>query len=231
MTISLTGNAHPLGVPENFVGSDDFGSIVNETVVQAIARFRWRVGDHPSILAGRPTETEYDDHGTKVPVLVVPQMHQTSLTGRQHHGGIDQQAGPVTYGTSTGQFTFLMTDAVATTKPHAEDYVLLGGRGDFEIAAVLRKDNMQPAPDDVRKGFEVPDELKGVLFRWPFAMSRVSTPAPVADANVEAFLQAMRAGVTRHLSRPFAESHTVVLSYRHANGIDDYVLSRGVLSL
>ena len=95
----------------------------------------------------------------------------------------------MTYGTSTGQFTFQMTDAVATTKPHPEDYVLLGGRGDFEIASVLRKDTMQPAPEDVRKGFAVPDELKGVLFRWPFAMSGVGTPAPVADANVEAFFR------------------------------------------
>lgn len=231
VAISLTGNANALGVPENFVGSDDFGTIINETVVQAIARFRWRVGDHPQVLAGRPTETEYDDHGTKVPVLVFPQMHQTSLMDGNTTVASISQAGPVTYGTSTGQFTFLMTDAVATKKPHPEDYVLLGGRGDFEIAAVLRKDTMQPAPDEVRKNFEVPDELKGVLFKWPFAMSGVSTPTPVSDANVEAFLQAMRAGVTRHLSRPFADPHTVVLSYRHANGVDDHLLSRGALTL
>ena len=67
------------------------------------------------------------------------------------HGSSINQSGPVTYGTSTGPFTFLMTDALATTEAHPEDYVLLGGRGDFEIAAVLRKDNMQPAPDDVAR--------------------------------------------------------------------------------
>jgi hypothetical protein len=231
VAMSLAGNAGPLSAPENFVGADDFGTIVSETVVQAVARFRWRVGDHPSILAGRPFETEYDDDGTKVPVLVFPQMHQTSLVDGNTTVASIKQSGPVTYGTSTGQYTFLMTDPAATTKPHAEDYVLFGGRGDFEIAQVLRKDNMQPAPEDVRKGFGVPEELKGVLFKWPFAMSGVGTPAPVADAYVQTFLEDMRAGVTRHLSRPFAEPHTVVLSYRHANGVDDYVFSRGALTL
>jgi hypothetical protein len=229
--MSLAGSTQTVGTPENFVGSDDFGTIVSEEVVQAVASFRWRVGDHPRILAGRPTESEYDDHGTKVPVLIFPQMHQTSLTDGNATVASIQQAGPVTYGTSTGQYTFQMTDAVATTKPHPEDYVLLGGRGDFEIASVVRKDTMQPVPDNVRKGFGIPDELKGVLLKWPFAMSGVGTPPPAADPNVEAFLQAVRAGVTRHLSRPFAESHTVVLSYRHANGVDDYLLSRGALTL
>jgi hypothetical protein len=230
VSMSLAGNTGPLGVPENFVGSDDFGTIVSQAVVQAVASFRWRVGDHPRILAGRPTEAEYDDHGTQVPVLLFPQMHQTSLIDGNTTVASINQSGPVTYGTSTRVFTFLMTDAMATTKPHPEDYVLLGGRGDFEIAAVLRKDTMQPAPEGVRKGFAVPDELKGVLFKWPFAMSGVGAPAPVTDANVEVFLQAMRAGVTSHLSRPFAEPRTVVLSKRSANGVDDYVLSVGALA-
>jgi hypothetical protein len=200
-------------------------------VVQAVASFRWRVGDHPRTLAGNPTEAEYDEDGTTVPVLIYPQMHQTSLMDGNTMVASISQAGPVTYGTSTGVFTFLMTDAVATTKPHPEDYVLLGGRGDFEIAAVLRKDNMKPAPEDVSKGFAVPDELKGVLFKWPFAMSAVGTPAPHPNAYVQALLQDMRAGVTGHLSRPFADPHSVVLTHRHANGVDDYLLSRGALTL
>jgi hypothetical protein len=73
--------------------------------------------------------------------------------------------------------------------------------------------------------------LIGVLFKWTFSMSRVGTPVPVADPAVEAFVQDMRAGVTQHLSRPFAESHTTALSHRHANAVDDYVLSRGLLTL
>ena len=231
VAMSLVGNTGPRGVPENFVGVDDFGTIVSEAVVQAVAKFRWRVGDHPSILAGRPNETEYDDHGTQVPILVFAQMHQTSLMDGNAMATSIKQSGPVTYGTSTGAFTFLMTDALATTKPHAEDYVLLGGRGDFEIAAVLLRDNLQPAPEDVRKSFEVPEELKGVLFKWPFSMSGVSTPVPVVDANLEAFLQAMRTGVTQHLSRPFARIPPAVLSHRHANAVDDYALSRGALTL
>jgi hypothetical protein len=231
VAMSLSGNAGTPGVPENFIAADDYGTVVSEAVVQAIARFRWRVGDHPRILAGLPTETEYDEGGTRVPILVFPQMHQKSLMDGTSLVVSIKQAGPVTYGTSTGVFTFLMTDATATTKPHAEDFVLLGGRGDFEIAAVLRKDTMQPAPEAVSKNFQVPAELKDVLFAWPFSMSTVGPPAPAVDANVEAFLQAARAGVTQHVSRPFAEAHMVVLSRRHANGVDDYVLSGGTLTL
>jgi hypothetical protein len=232
VAMTLVGNARTRGALQNFVGTDSFGAVVSGAVLRAVAAFRWRVGDHPRILLGRPNETEYTDNGTRVVLLVYPRMLQTSLVDA---GGATvaalRVAGPRTYGTSTGIFTFLMTDAVASTKSHAEDHVLLGGLGDFEIASVLRKDTLQPASDKERQALEVPEELKQVLLHWTFSMSAVGAPAPVADANVEAFLQAMRSGVTQHLSRPFAASHSVVLSLRHANAVDDLLLSRGSLTL
>ncbi|MGE5826866.1 MAG: hypothetical protein ACM30G_00680, partial [Micromonosporaceae bacterium] len=232
VAVALAGNTQPRTVLTNFLGSGTIASVISGAVVRAGAGFRWRTGDYPKVLPGRPNESQYDDHGTRVAILIYPQIRQTSL--------VDVAGAPVprlraagsrTYGTSTGVYTFLMTDAMATVKAHPEDHVLLGGLGSFEIAAVVRKDNHQPVPDDVRKAFEVPAELRDVLFEWSFSMSSVAPPAPIADPNVDAFVQAMRTAVTSHLSRPFAEPHSVVLIERAVNALDDLMLSRGTLTI
>lgn len=228
LALGLAGNTRPKGTPDNFVGAADFGVVINAAVVQASAAFRWRVNDYPRVLLGRPVEDALDE----VEVLVYPQMRQTSIVDNNGSpvAGL-RAAGPRTYGTSTGIFTFLMNDPDATVKNHSEDHVLLGGQGDFEIANVVRKDNHQSLGEDARKAYEAPAALKGVLFQWSFSMSSVTQPAPVADPNVETFLQSVRTGVTRHLSRPFAAPHTVTLLSRDVNGFEGLMLSLGRITL
>jgi hypothetical protein len=164
LALALAGNTRTKGTPENFLGAADFGSVISAAVLRAVAAFRWRVNDYPRVILGRPVEDELDG----VEVLVYPQMHQTSLLdGNGFPVAALRAAGPRTYGTSTGVYTFLMDDANATVRSHPEDHVVLGGIGDFEIASVVRKDNHQPLGEDARNAYETPAALRGVLFQWP----------------------------------------------------------------
>jgi hypothetical protein len=228
VALALAANTRAKGTPDNFVGAADFGVVISAAVVRATAAFRWRVNDYPRVLLGRPIEDKYGNDD----VLVYPQMHQTSITDGN---GVPvaglREAGQRTYGTSTGVYTFLMDDATATVRSHPEDHVLLGGLGDFEIASVVRKDNHQSLGDAARQAYETPDALKGVLFQWSFSMSSVAQPPTVADPNVQTFLQSVRTGVTRHLSRPFAAEHAITLLSREPNGVEGLILSLGTISL
>jgi hypothetical protein len=231
--LTLAGNGAGRTSFTNFLAQDDFAALVSGSVITAVVEFRWRVGDYPRVLSlSNPIAGSYKENNNVVDILVFTQIRQASTRDAQGAAVASIRiAGPQTYGTSTGVFTFLMTDVMATTKNHPEDYLLLGGLGAFEVNRIVRKDNGQDVTAQVSTHYAVPPELQSALFHWPFAMSSVASPAPVPEANLESFLQGMRHGVNQHLSRPFADAHTVSLTSRDANGIDNMLLSRGSVTL
>jgi hypothetical protein len=225
--ITLVGNTATKVGLMNFVGLDEYAIVISGSVIKPIADFRWRIGDYPRVLSlTQPVPGAYKENGNTVDILIFTHVRQASNSVASL-----KAAGPQTYGSSTGVYTFLMTDAAATIKNHPEDYLLLGGLGSFEISRIVRKDNGQDVTAQVSGQYSIPPELQSVTFHWPFSMSFVGPPPPAADVNLESFLQSMRRGVSQHLSRPFADVHTVTLSCRDANGIENILLSRGSIAL
>jgi hypothetical protein len=225
--IALAGNTATKASLTNFVGLNDYAVVISGSVIKAIADFRWRIGDYPRVLSlTQPVPGAYKENSNTVDILIFTQIRQAS-----NSVAAIKAAGPKTYGTSTGVFTFLMTDVAATIKNHPEDYLLIGGLGSFEVSRIVRKDNGQDVTAQVGGQYSIPTELQSVCLHWPFSMSFVGQSSPAADANLESFLQSIRRGVSQHLSRPFADIHTISLSSRDANGIENMLLSRGSITL
>jgi hypothetical protein len=231
--IALAGNTASKSDLTNFLAQDEFAVVISGPVIKAMADFRWRTGDYPRVLPlTQPAPGAYKENNNTVDISIFTQIRQESALDAQGGSVASiRAAGPQTYGTSTGVYTFLMTDVDETIKNHPEDYLLLGGLGSFEVSRIVRKDNGQDVTAQVGDQYSIPKELQSVLFHWPFSMSFVGPPTPVADMNLELFIQALRHGVSQRLSRPFADAHMVSLSARHANGIENMLLSRGRITL
>jgi hypothetical protein len=213
---ALNGNTAALGVLQNFISSADFATVVSGRAIQAIAAFRWRINNYPKQRLGKPIEGDAytDENGNTIDILIYPNIVQKDILDAQ--GAVQARIRPM------GTYPYGST---------SEDHLLLGGHGDIVVINVLRKDNLQPAPVDVKNKYMAQPQAQNVIFEWPFYLSSVIPPQSNPDPNMEDWLQAMRRGVNAHLSRPFAHKQTITLTERRANGIENLLLSRGVISL
>jgi hypothetical protein len=211
----LTGGAATPANMQNFLGTGNYAVVIAGQVMRAIAAFRWRTGDYPKERLGKPIEDSYkDEQGKTIPMLIYPRVVQKDVVDNQ---------GQVMSGIR------LLGQYLNTT--FTEDHLQLGGHGNMEIVNVVRKDDSQPVPEGVKNKIKVQQEASGVLFEWPFVLSSVAPPQPHPDSNAQQWLQAMRTGVTSHLSRPFADIQTITLLAREANGNENLLRSRGVIAL
>lgn len=110
----------------------------------------------------------------------------------------------------------------------SEDHLRLGGHFQVtEVVSLLHRDGSQ-VPKEVRDFYRdnIPQE-PFFLTLLRITLSKLEAP-PAATPEAQAFQDALRQGITRHLSRPFARAFPVTTTQsRDVNGIEQTLLSRG----
>jgi hypothetical protein len=206
--VVLAGNMAAVSTPQNFLESADYASVITGRVAQAMTGFRWRHGDYPRSYLGNPVLTEYELDGKKIPVQAVPRWMQSSCMD------------------ANGVVVARMAAYPPTMPQPQEDLFVLGGRYAVETASVTHLDGTAP-PADVAANISV--DLPEQDFERPLRMSNVNVASGGPAAGTVGYLSALRAGVTRHLSIPFAAETNVQLAVRQVNGPENVMLSRGML--